>query len=348
MASDKVVAFRSASRDSSEVLCYRSLDQVTPRSVSYLDRPFWQRGAFHLVAGKKGAAKGTYLAHLAAKVTTGRLYEEPKNVMWLGSEDSDAIDIHPRVTAAGGDHRRIFTFTEAVTFPRDIQRLHETARDIGDVGLLAVDPIGNHMGGVKTNDEGAVRKAIAPLNDLADDLDLVLYGVRHLGKDTSRGGLDSILGSTAWRDVPRCVVVFAEDDEDDLTFHMEVVAGNRGPKGEARMFRVDLVSLPGLEEPITRAVELGASTKCVDDLLEVVRDRTKVPKAKLEKLVLEQLADGPKSRQALNDAAAPLGISGDVLYRNALVPLRERAEIRCYQERSGWYWRTVRESVEAA
>jgi putative DNA primase/helicase len=281
------------------ILVSRSLADIDMRSIEWLDRPLWQRAAFHVVAGKKGTGKGTYLASLSSRVTRGALFGRPMNVLLLSSEDSDAIDLKPRVVAAGGDVKRIHTINDRVVLPDDIAALEDLALWIGDVGLFAIDPIGNHLGGENTDAEGRVRNAIAPLNDLADELDCLLIGVRHLKKDTQAGALASVLGSTAWIDVPRSVIVMAADDEDELLFHIEVVAGNRGPSGQGRAFRIELVSVEGLLEPVTRAVEIGDSGKSVEMLLGGKRE-TKSGKAR--ELILEVLAGVPEMESDALDA----------------------------------------------
>ncbi len=81
-------------------LPYRCLADVEMKPIVYLDRPLFQRSAFHLLCGKKGVGKGTYLALLAAKVTLGA-FGEPGNVLLISSEDSDELDVKPRVRAAG-------------------------------------------------------------------------------------------------------------------------------------------------------------------------------------------------------------------------------------------------------
>jgi hypothetical protein len=154
-----------------------------------------------------------------------------------------------------------------VRLPDDIDELRELALEHGGVRLLVIDPVGNHIGARKTSDHGEVCDAIAPLNGLADDLGCLLIGVRHPGKDRTRGAVASILGSVAWVDTPRAVVMIAVDDEDPLLRHIQVVAGNRSLNGSAQAFRIEAVEVPGLDEPITRAVELGASQKNVDELL---------------------------------------------------------------------------------
>jgi hypothetical protein len=185
------------------------LTQVQTRSISWLERPLWQRSAFQLVAGIKGSGKGTYLAGLAARITN-----DGANALFVSSEDSTEIDLKPRLVAAGAVIERCFTITQHLRLPNDVADLEALALRLGGVGLFVIDPVANHIGAAKPNDDVEVRHAIAPLNGLADRLDCLLIGVRHPGKDRSRGAVASILGSTAWVDTPRAVVFIAVDDED--------------------------------------------------------------------------------------------------------------------------------------
>lgn len=323
-------------------LAVRSLDGVEMKSIEWYEKPLWQRRAFELVAGKKGAGKGTYLAGLGARVSRGELDGRPMNVLIIASEDSDEIDIKPRVRAAGGDETRIYTVTQQMRLPRDIPALEATAREIGDVGLIIIDPVGNHLGGADTDKEGLVRDAIAPLNDLADALGCLVIGVRHLSKNTSRGALASVLGSTAWVDVPRAVLAVAADDEEDMVFHIGVVAGNRSARGNGRSFRIELTDV-GLQEPVTRAVELGASTKSVETLLsEAAEQRGRAVKREgAEDIILRELATEPQPLDYLKAVcAAEIGSAGDTVYR-AVNYLKAKGRVRCSNSGPGtaWLWR---------
>jgi hypothetical protein len=82
----------------------------------------------------------------------------------------------------------------------------------------------------------------------------------------SKGALASVLGSTAWVDVPRAVIIMAADNEDEETFHAQLVAGNRGPRGAGREYRLELVDV-GLAEPVTWLSHIGDSSKDVEQLL---------------------------------------------------------------------------------
>lgn len=201
------------------------ITEIQMRSIEWLERPLWQRSAFQLLAGAKGAGKGTYLAGFAARIS------RDANVLFVSSEDSTEIDLKPRLVAAGADIGRCFVIQQHVQLPEDVTDLRLLAESLGGVGLLVIDPVANHIGDSNSNSEAEVRHAIAPLNPLANDLDSLVIGVRHPGKDNTRGALASILGSTAWTATPRSAVMIVPDDEDPQLRHIQVVAGNRSLNG---------------------------------------------------------------------------------------------------------------------
>ena len=164
-----------------EGLTWELLSEIEMRSIVFLDRPLWQASAFHLVAGRKGVGKGTMIADLAARFTRGELGDRRK-VVWIGSEDSASIDIGPRVVAAGGDPQRVPVVRDWIQLPRDIDALSNTVAAIGEVGLVIIDPIGNHIAGKSSNAETDIRDAIGQLNRLADEHECLVLGVRHLSE----------------------------------------------------------------------------------------------------------------------------------------------------------------------
>ena len=272
-------------------LALRTLTDYAVRRVVWLDKPFLQRAAFHLLAGRKGVAARDTHCSLAARVHLRRPLRRAKRVLVVTSEDCVELDFKPRVLAAGGDHTLVESSTGEFRMPRDLDWLRRKALELGDVGMIVIDPIGNHLGGADTDKEGLVRDAIRGLNPLADELDCMIFGVRHLGKDVNRGALASVLGSTAWVDVPRAVILFARDDEDERIFHAQVVAGNRGPRNHGRAYRLELVDVPPATE-ITLAVPQGESTKDVEDLLGVATGKSEASKSTRARESILDLLDG--------------------------------------------------------
>jgi hypothetical protein len=236
------------------------------RSIRFLDRPLWQADAFHLVVGRKAVGKGTVLADLASRCTRGELGSKP-SVVWVASEDSAAIDIGPRVAAAGGDASCIAIVKTWVQLPRDIGGLADLLGELGNVGLLIIDPVGNHITGKNSNGETDIRDAIAPLNQLADEHGLMVVGIRHLTeKEATAGALAAILGSSAWVQVPRTIIGVARDSEGQL--HIQCLVGNRlPPETPGRAFRIEGVPVEGLENEITKVTWKGESTEQVEALI---------------------------------------------------------------------------------
>ena len=333
---------RATRRNGTRPLEVRALADVEMRSIEWLDKPLWQRAAFELLVGRKGAGKGTFLAGLAARASRGDLFGEPVNVLIVATEDSDEIDVKPRVVAAGGDPDRIFTLVGGMRLPDDVPRLRAAALEIGDVGVIGLDPVASHVRG-DTHAEEPVRTAIDPLNELAHELDCLLVGVRHLSeKSAVAGAIAATLGSSAWVQVPRAVLAVAPDDEQELLFHIGVIAGNRSARGTGRTFRIELVNVEGLTEPVTRAVEAGVSNKSIDDLLGAGADeKRKAPlRDGCSEIILRALGDEPKPLDHLKALCiAETGCSGKTAWQ-AANSLKAEGLVSCQNSGPGtpWLW----------
>jgi hypothetical protein len=145
----------------------------------------------------------------------------------------------------------------------------------------------------------------------------MVIAVRHLTKTRPNGALAAVLGSTAWVDLPRAVIAFAPDDEDDMIFHAAVVAGNRSGRGAAQGFRIELRDV-GLKEPITYAAELGESGKSVDQLLATRLVPKGAKRASVKELILRELKRGPQALDRLKALAADeIDASGETVWRAA-------------------------------
>ena len=297
-------------------------DTIPLRSITWLEKPLWQQSAFQLLAGAKGAGKGTYVAGLA-----GRISREGGKVIIISSEDSAGIDVGPRLLAAKADMGRCRHIQQHIRLPEHIEGLRQHALDLDGVAMLVLDPIANHIGATNANNDAEVRDAIAPLNKLADELDCLIIGVRHPGKDRDRGALASVLGSTAWVDTPRAVVMIAADDEDSAVRVIQVVAGNRSLNGSAEAFRIDAVDVPGLTEPITLAVSLGESPKSVEDLIATPpREASKTEQAKALILVILE-GEGEQESDTLDARVAnETGLALQTV-RNARVKLGQEGRL---------------------
>jgi hypothetical protein len=307
------------------------------RSMVFLEKPLLQADAFHLLAGRKGVGKGTLLALIASRVTRGELGPK-RGVVWVGSEDSAAIDIKPRVIAAGGDPERILVVESGwLKLPDDIEQITDAfgAFD-GDVGLVIIDPVGNHIAGKNSDRETDIRDAIGPLNALADQHGCMVFGVRHLTeKECANGILAALLGSSAWSQVPRAVLAIVRDNDDATVSHLKVVAGNRmPPETPGRMFQIEGVLLDGLESEVTRAVWLGDSVKDLDAMLREAGQQSRSSSASARELILDIIeAEGEQESDALDArVAAMTGLAAKTI-QNQRADLKRAGLVKAFPEK---------------
>jgi hypothetical protein len=331
-----------ATSSADDHLVFGDLSEIVMRPIVFADKPLLQASAFHLLAGRKGVGKGTWLAHVAGRVTRKELGPK-RRVIWIAlGEDSYEIDVKPRIIAAKGDPKLIkYLRRGRLRLPDDISTLLRQARELGGVGLIIIDPLGGGTGARNTNADSDVRPAIAPLNELADLLDCVVIGVRHItNKKVEGGSLAGILGSSDWVNVPRAVLALVHDDDDDELRHIQVVAGNRVKGAAARSFRITGAPIVKDGEDVTLAVDFDDSDKDVDELLANSNGRRgRIDKQALQRLILEQLATGGKTRTYLDEVAADEHkATPDQVYRQAIEPLREAGKITAKKDGldGGW------------
>lgn len=277
---------------------WKRLSEIQVRPLEFVRKPFLQKAAFHLLVGVKNAGKGTWLAHWAAQTTIGELGPR-RQVIWVAiGEDSYAMDVRPRIEAAGGDPANVTVLLKGrLVLPDAIEELGRVASVIGDAGMIVIDPLGGSLAGDKnTNRDSDIRPALAGLNETADITGAIVIGVRHLSIKHERragGTLSSILGSSDWVNIPRAVLALVHDDVDRASRHLFVVTGNRvRDDTPGLMFRIEGHQPEGWEEEVTVARELGESAKDPDELLAFRRPKaTKTDAART--LILEVLADQP-------------------------------------------------------
>jgi hypothetical protein len=309
----------------------RSLAEFKLEEAEFVERPLLQL-AFTLLAGRPGVGKGALAALWVARCTNGAMYGTPRNALWLSSEDDPGIDLGPRVEVAGGDRERVFLIPHSFRLPDDVDWLRETARALGELGLVIIDPLGNHTGDANTDRESDVRYALMPLAVLANELRVPIIGVRHITtKESSGGALRKVLGSTAWIGVPRVVLAAAQDTTDKAILHLHPIKGNRVPPGESgRSFRLEGRLLPGFKETVVCAVAQGESSADIDALL--AGTKTTSASSQARDLILETLrqADGEMESDLLDaTVAAAAGVTAKTV-QNLRGELRAQGLLRAF------------------
>lgn len=283
---------------------YKRVADEKSRHVPWLDKPFLQAAAFQILAAKGSTGKGLWTAHLASQLTRGLLpgQSSPSSIAFISSEDNVSQDVKPRLQAAGADLERCYVVTRQFMLPRDTRWL-EGLIDHLELGAVVIDPVANHIGGVDGNDEAAIREALAKLNDVADEHDCLVLGVRHMRKDADSGALAAVLGSTAWVDLPRNVIIMVRDPEDTSVVYQDVLKQNRAAMGDTgRVYQISGVDIT-LDDGVEDNIGLMRPALDIDfkDLDSIVGKRKNTAKRAIEDTIIELLRNATGREMYVNE-----------------------------------------------
>src|SRR6185312_5599360 len=113
----------------------------------------------------------------------------------------------------------------------DLSRIFAAAESLGDCRLLVIDPVSAYL--CRTNDHrnADLRGVLGPLKSLAEELDLAVVLVSHLGKSGSTHGQYRVIGSIAYVGACRSNLLFVRDRTDSTGRRVYICdnGGNLGP-----------------------------------------------------------------------------------------------------------------------
>ena len=210
---------------STRVVGFALASSIRCERVRWLWRGRVPLGAVTVIAGQQGLGKSTTTIELAARLTRGELPGDlagrPSSVLLVTLEDHLSSVVKPRLLAAGADVDRVPIVTvkvdgldDLVTLPDDISAIEERVRE-HDARLLIVDPIVAALSGnIDAYRDHEVRRAFAPLAQLAERCDLAVVAVMHLTKAQTGDLLGRVSGSVAFTAAARSVLAFARDPDD--------------------------------------------------------------------------------------------------------------------------------------
>lgn len=320
---------------------------IKPVAVEWLWQGLIPLGHLTLLYGPEGDGKSTCAAMIAAKATLGTLpgdVGEPVSVEFVAFEDDPASVVRPRLEAAGADLDRVHIHVvddDPLTLPNDIEAFEAAVADRGS-RLVIVDPLSDTLGeGLKDTNNGDVRSAIAPFQRSAARLGAAFVGTAHPNKSQT-DATNRVMGSRAWRSVPRSVLLYGRDpdDLDGPTRVLVASKSNLAPK-TARTIRTETVAVAGVgEQP--RADIAGYSQHTDHDLLAAwaagasakAKPPTQVEAA--EQMLYRLLEDGGGEIKAATAYAAgeAAGIPEATMRR-----ARQRAGIEAAAGGGGGIWR---------
>jgi archaellum biogenesis ATPase FlaH len=199
-------------------------DTIEPKAVRWAERGWIPLGAVTLVAGRKGEGKSTLMYDRLASATCGLLDGDlpgPVDVLVATAEDHLEQVATPRLIAANAVLGRVhFVKVEEVgyerdlNFPDDLERLRERIKE-ANARILFVDPLVAHMpAAIDAHKDQHVRRVLAPLTHIAEELDIAVVGTIHFNKSIGvTDALTRISGSGGFVNAARSVLCCATDPD---------------------------------------------------------------------------------------------------------------------------------------
>lgn len=212
-----------------------SLADVQREHINWLWPGYLARGKLHVYDGDPGLGKSTASLDIVARITTGKPWPDgqlgttPAGVVLLSAEDGLGDTIRPRLDAAGADVSRIVavtgipqydretgeTYERMPALPGDLDRIRIAIQAV-DAAVLIVDPLMAYLGGdVNSHRDQDVRRALAPLAQMADQLGVAVILVRHLSKSGGNNAIYRGGGSIGIIGAARLGFTFGRDPEDE-------------------------------------------------------------------------------------------------------------------------------------
>lgn len=327
---------------------YRSAADIRPARVSWLWPGRIPCGKITVLDGDPGLGKSLLTLDLAARVTTGRPMPEcatgeaPRSVVLLCNEDDPADTVLPRLEAAAADVSRVTILEAALegeahretpfVLPAHLSALDElVARH--HARLVVIDPLMAYLdGGVNTHRDQAIRRALLPVQMLAQRRGCAVVLVRHLNKAAGMSALYRGGGSIGIVGAARSALLVAPDPVDPRRRVLAPLKSNLASRPDTLAYQIS-GDPPHVEW-------LGAVAVTADTLLGGVAptgsaapSREDEARAWLER----ELAGGPHGAQRMLKEAERRGFSASTL-RRARVALGVTITKSGFGETGQWVW----------
>ncbi|WP_165949248.1 AAA family ATPase [Kribbella turkmenica] len=306
-------------------------------------------GSLSIAAGREGTGKSSFglweAAHVTRGTLPGSLYGQPARVLYVAVEDSWQYTVVPRLVAAGADLEMVGRFDVvnheddeiSLSLPHDNDLLEQTITDYG-VKLVLIDPIMSVLGdSINASRSREVRRALDPLAKIADRTGCLIQGIAHFNKASGGDPSSRIQESSAFKDVPRSVFVFAKDDDGRVMTQSKNSLGRDDLPSLAYTIEETLISTKEGTTTTGRFVFTGESDRSVSDLLRDAGGDDQTERDEAVEWLVDYISSngGTANAGEAIKAAAGVGIAKTTLTR-----ARAKAKVRSEKSgmHGGWVW----------
>jgi AAA domain len=292
-------------------LVVRRVADVPRERVTWLWPDYLPAAKVVVLDGDPGLGKSTVVADLAARITVGKPMPDgsgggdPRAVVLASAEDGLADTIRPRLELAGADLTRVAVI-EAVELPEGRTAPLELPGDLEALEAVVRD----------------VRRALHPVKDMAERTGAAILVVRHLRKAATDSAVQRGGGSIGIIGAARVGLMVARDPADPGRRILAVTKSNVGAIPPAMAYRL----LPDDKLGVAAVAWEGPTDHRADDLLSAPVDRPAPKRELAEGLLRELLADGPRPRSDIEEAAEEAGVGWRTVEAT-------KAELGVYDER---------------
>jgi putative DNA primase/helicase len=276
---------------------------------------------------------------MAARVTRGAEWPCGEgraplgNVILLTAEDDTSDTVVPRLAAASADLDRIHIIKMVETDERgrmfslidDLPLLRQKIIEVGDVRLVQIDPITAYMGHGKIDSYRTpdVRSVLAPIVDLAAELEIAIVGIMHFNKKMDvTNALLLISDSLAFGATARHVYAVVDDAENNRKLLI------KGKNNLARKKQLALAYSFGTKE-VGRDAKTGESiwaphvlwhpqpvhVTATEAMQAATESKSPGARDNAKKFLADILANGPVAQSDIEEAANADCISKATLRR---------------------------------
>jgi hypothetical protein len=325
------------------------------RPIEWIWKPRLARGKIALIAGDPGVGKSSLITDVIARASAARLWPDGTGFapagpcIILSAEDAANDVLCPRLEAASADMDRVLIMRMAgkpgaklsFSLATDLPLLATAIEALGNVVLLAIDPISAYLGDkIDTHQTAAVRGVLEPLDAFAARYRCGILAVTHPPKAVQSKAINAFTGSLAFVAAARTAFIAIEEVDGDRRLLLPVKS-NIGPTAAGIAYRLEPAVTGSGIETIRVLWDPDPVDISANEALAAAAEAAKGggQKREAEEFLLAYLEAGAMPADKVTAAAEANGISRRTLER-AKGRLRIISEKDSY--RGGWTWRLRR------